>query len=260
MADKELTVVFWNIWERVQSGRHDDGTKLRRKFDHLIETYDPDAFGLNEVLVDMHTGESPILDYFRERGYYVYYSPFSPMSEPWMTGNAFISKRKPKHVGDHILGADYQAERLRGHKGYFVKAMEARLGVGSQEVTIIVNYLQALLPADWGIHIKHRRAYEKILSGIDYHKNIIVGGDFNETKYMLPWLRMPKHLHRRTGNLRNPTWRWDGQRRKIALANYDHIVWTKHSNLRLKKFEVLPRHPSDHAPLLGVFIIKSKHA
>lgn len=252
MPKNQLTVIFWNVWAWSQDGRRGDGSQLRNAIDELIKKYDPDIFGFNEILVDMNTGKSPVLDHMKTKGYFVHHSPFSPMTKPWMTGNAYVSKRKPTHITDHILGKDYQAERFRGHKDCYVKAIEAHTKVAGQDIAIIVPYLQALMPRDWGVHIKHRRAYEKVMADVP-HQNLIIGGDFNETKYMLPWLRLPKHLGRRTGTFRKPTWRWDGQRRKVARANYDHLVWNKDSNLRLKHFEVLPSYPSDHTPLLGVF-------
>jgi len=252
MANAELTIIFWNLWERAQSGRRDDGTKLKQALDRLVDTYDSDIFGLNEVLVDRQTGESPILDHLKSRGYHTHFAPFSPMSDKWMIGSAFVAKHKAHKILDHKLGPDTQADKQRGYPGHHVKAIEAHMKLGGEDVTIVVNYLAALVPLNWLTHVTHRGAYEKVLGAIE-HQNIIVGGDFNETKYMLPWLRMPKYLHHRTGSLHNPTWRWDGQRRKVAQANYDHMVWTKQSNLQLKRFEVLPRHPSDHAPLLGIF-------
>ena len=257
MAKPQLTIIFWNIWERVQSGRRDDGSKLQARFDQLIKTYDPDVFGFNEVLVDRKSNASPVLDYFKKRGYKTHFVPFSPISEQWMIGSAIISKQKPTKILEHILGPDTQADKERGYKGYHVSALEAHLKVGTEDVAVVVNYLAALAPLNWATHIKHRKSYEKMLDTIA-HKSVVIGGDFNETKYMLPWLRMPRHLKRHTGSLRNPTWRWNGRRRSIAAANYDNIVWTKHSKLHLKTFKVLPRHPSDHSPLLGVFIINDR--
>lgn len=255
MANANITVIFWNIWEQVQSGRRDDGSKLLARFDQLIATHDPDVFGLNEVLVHRQTNVSPVLDYFKKHGYKTHFAPFSPMSDTWMIGSALVTKQKPTKLVDHQLGPDTQANKARGYQGYHVKAIEAHLRFGGEDVAIVVNYLAALFFMNWTTHIRHRRSYERVLENVA-HKSVIIGGDFNETKYMTPWLRMPRHLQRRTGSVRNPTWRWNGQRRRFALANYDNILWTKQGKLHLEEFKVLPRTPSDHSPLLGIFSIR----
>jgi endonuclease/exonuclease/phosphatase (EEP) superfamily protein YafD len=252
-----ITVIFWNIWEQVQSGQRDDGAKLLARFDRLIEHHDPDVFGLNEVLVNRKTKASPVLDYFKKRGYYTHFAAFSPMSETWMIGSAFISKQKPAKITDHELGPDTQARKTRGYHGYHVKAIEAHLTYDTEDVAIVVNYLAALFFMNWSTHVTHRKSYEKVLDAVE-HRNIIVGGDFNETKYMAPWLRVPAHLEHRTGSLRNPTWRWNGQKRRIAQANYDKMLWTTNGSLRLKTFKILSRQPSDHSPLLGVFTVRDQ--
>lgn len=252
MSSRTITVIFWNVWERSQNGIHGDSTKLCNRLDDLIEQYNPDVFGFNEILVNRDTGSSPVLDHLKQQGYQIHFAPCSPMSSKWMIGNAFVSKQKPLKTIEHILGKDTQASRQRGYKGHYVKAIEAHVKVGDETISIIVNYLSSLLPLDWATHIKHRRAFEGILKTLE-HKSVIAGGDFNETKYMLPWLRLPKHLKRKTGTLHNPTWRLNGQKRQVAFANYDNLVYSVDSVLRLRTFKVLPRQPSDHSPLLGVF-------
>ena len=110
----------------------------------------------------------------------------------------------------------------------------------------------SISPLDWAAHRKHRRSYEQMVSGL-WDQNSIIGGDFNEPKYLLPWLRVPHYLEHRTGSLCNPTWRWNGSARMLASANYGHLLWTNDGDLTLREFKVLPRQPSDHAPLLGIF-------
>src|SRR6185436_7052361 len=102
--DIEFTVIFWNIWEAVQCGRIDDGTFLKQRLEQLIDEYDPDYFGLNEVLVDKQTGSSPVLDFFKSKGYYTHFTEFSPIHETWMIGSTLISKQKPSTVVEHPLG------------------------------------------------------------------------------------------------------------------------------------------------------------
>ncbi|HSX32329.1 MAG TPA: hypothetical protein VLF43_03640 [Candidatus Saccharimonadales bacterium] len=82
----------------------------------------------------------------------------------------------------------------------------------------------------------------------------IIGGDFNQFKFMPRMWGAKSIYHRATGTLFNPTWRLIG---KIPLvqANYDNIFWTKCDTLQLEEFKVLGRHPSDHAPLIARFAL-----
>lgn len=254
MPNKKLTVIFWNAWYHIQDGSRGDGTEVCARIHELIGQYSPDCFGLNEVAVNRTTGYSPIIELLRSQGYAVHFSPFSPVSDQWAVGSVFASRRQPKHVIEHRLGRDTQAER-RGYADCTVKAIEAHLEVKGQPVIILVNYLSSLAPLDWRTHITHRKSYDLLLGRLR-HDNLIIGGDFNETKYMISWLRTKKGLTRKTGSLFNPTWRWNGERKRIAFANYDHLLYASKGGLRLENFAVMNRWPSDHSPLLGVFSIK----
>ena len=254
MAKETITAIFWNTWFYVQNGRRDNGTELVKRLADLIYQHNPDVFGLNEVVVNRHDKSSPVISFLEKQKYHCYFANFSPVDDNWAVGNLLAAKYKPLHVSEHILGADSQAAR-RGYPGCSVKAISADLEYGPTTVTIVLNYMCSLYPYDWAIHYEHRKNYERLVGKIT-NRNLIIGGDFNETKYMLPWLRLPKHLKRKTGSLTNPTWRLNGKRAHLAFANYDNVVYCEDGSLKLKSFNVLHRTPSDHSPLLAVFEIK----
>lgn len=251
MPNELLTVVFWNVWCWSQDGKYGDGSELCKRLGQLIDTYDVEVFGLNEVAAAQN-GHCPVVEYLTQRGYHCYFAPFSTLSDNWEVGNLLATKVKPFEVKEHLLGPDTQAER-RGYPGQTVKALEGIFKQRSGQAYMVwVNYFSSLVPKDWGTHIAHRRQYEALIADIT-EPNLIIGGDFNETKYMLPWLRLPENLTSRTGTFRNPTWRWGGKRRRLLRANYDHLIYRNDGNLRLEHFAVLNRRPSDHAPLLAQF-------
>ncbi len=254
---RTLTIIFWNTWFHVQNGQRDNGQQLLRRLGYLIQEHEPDVLGLNEVLVSRHDGSSPVIDYLKSNGYFCHFAVISSIDADWLVGNLFASKNKPVSITEHVLGIDTQARR-RGYDNCDVKAIQGTIRIGDASITILVNYLCSLLPADWGTHIAHRRNYEKLVGSIK-NKNLIVGGDFNETKYMLPWLRLPRHLQRKTGTLFNPTWRLNGQKKYLAFANYDNMLYRKDGQLKLHTFKVLNRQPSDHAPLLAVFEVQPEN-
>lgn len=257
MKKEGLTIVFWNVWFYTQNGRRDNGHKLTERLEALITEYKPAVFGLNEVLVRRSDNYSQVIDFLAGHGYSCHFAPISPTDDEWLVGNLLASKLKPQSITDHVLGPDTQAMR-RGFPDCTVKAIKAEFVINKTAITVVVNYLCSLLPVDWGTHLVHRKHYEQLLASFNT-KNLVVGGDFNETKYMLPWLKLPSHLKRKTGTALNPTWRLNGQKRYLAFANYDHVLYSHRGNLRLQTFQVLDRQPSDHAPMLAVFEVLSQN-
>ncbi len=238
----------------VQNGQRDDGKQLINKLTLLINIYKPEFFGLNEVLINTKTQESPVISFLENNGYNVHFTPFSPLSKVWMIGSLLASKQQPLSIREHIQGPDTQAAR-RGYKGFSVKTIEGKFKFDGEDLYVVVNYLGNLIPLDWGTHITHRRNFNRFLKTIG-SKNIIIGGDFNEPKYMWTWLGLNKRLKRKTGNLWNPTWRLNGKLRNIFFANYDYILYSS-KNLSLTNFNVADRQPSDHAPIVGEFTFKT---
>lgn len=254
MKAANFTIIYWNTWYEMQNGKRDDGTLVCGKLDALIKNYSPAVFGLNEVFVHAN-GRSPVNDYLMSINYHIHFVPIVTLQNGSMIGSTFASKHKPTKVVDHILAGETPSN-TKWYKDYKAQLIETELRIGDCRVTILVNHLRVLIMKDWRVHIKQRKSYEAIVKNIE-NTNLIIGGDFNETKYMLPWWRTPKHLKRKTGSFYNPTWRPNGKKRLLLFANYDHMLYAANGRLTLKQFSVLGRRPSDHAPLLGQFEIST---
>jgi endonuclease/exonuclease/phosphatase (EEP) superfamily protein YafD len=251
----EFRVVFWNVW--MDGQLHAAGLRaLRDRLGQLIDRYDPDAFGLNEVIMDRTTGLSPVLQYLESRGYHTHFTVHSPDSHNTFMGVALASRRRPHQIVEPVLGPDTSAAK-RGLPGHEVRAIIADLPVGGVGATVkvVVNYWAHLVPYNWRTHQLHARSFHQAVTNLGDATPVIIGGDFNELKHMPAIRQLTQTFNRATGTLLQPTWRWNGQRRWLAQANYDHLLWSRQAGVELKDFQVLPIAPSDHAPLLGRFLI-----
>lgn len=246
--------MYWNIWLELQNGKRDNGDRLNHRFNELISSHNPDFFGLNELVVNTKTGRSVVKELLEDNGYTVHFVPFSNISPNLVVGSALAYKNKPRTIMNFVLGPDTQALR-RGFPEQSVSLIHGDFMVDGIPVTIIVNYLGNLIPLDWGTHIIHRRNFNQYLAQLS-SKNIIIGGDFNEPKYLWTWRKLPKRFSRHTGSFFNPTWKLLGKGSAPLQANYDYLLHTHSGRLVLKRFEVLDRHPSDHSPLLAIFSLK----
>jgi endonuclease/exonuclease/phosphatase family metal-dependent hydrolase len=249
-----FSAIFWNVWVESQltPGKVQS---LCARFDDLIDKHKPDVFGLNEVL--SHNGQElpPLLEHLQKRGYRTFFAPFSPESSGHFSGSAFASKIDPISIAVHELGPDKYGAR-RGHPGHTIKLIQARLLHAGVPVNIVVNYLAHLMPYNWAMHLKHHRAFRGVVRAPELQSATIIGGDFNQFKFM-PRLWGARSLYdRATGTFLHPTWRLLGGKLPILQANYDNVFWTKCGKLLLKEFQVLDRNPSDHTPLLASFVIK----
>lgn len=250
---EEFRVIFWNIWSESQL-TEPRLTVLCRRFDELIDGYAPDVFGLNEVAMNHATGRSRVLDYFRDRGYEVHFSPHGPDRSNLLMGSALVSRQKPVRVTEPVLGPDATATS-RGFPGYNITAIDADLPIASgSSVRVVVNYWAHLMPYNWRSHNVHTQALQQHLAEAAAHPRTIIGGDFNELKRMRAISRLSGIYHRATGSFLEPTWRWRGRRRFLVQANYDNVLWSRGPELRLREFKVLSRMPSDHAPLMAHFL------
>ena len=256
MTQPELTMVFWNTWLKNQDGTHPQDGRLQKRLDQLVQEYRPDIFGLNEVLVDAANGASPVLDHLAGLGYRIHFAPFSPHRGKWLIGSAFVSRVPGATATNRALGEDGYARR-QGYPGHTVQMITADVPFADTRLTVVVNYLTALYPQDLRTHARQSREYARVVADIE-HKNLVIGGDFNDFKYRLPWPHHPDRVRMHTGSLRHPTWLWNGQPWRLVRANYDHIIHRTDGDIQLERFEVLERSPSDHTPLLVTF--SRKHA
>jgi exonuclease III len=197
MRKQNFTIIYWNLWFEMQDGSRGDGSLLCQRLDELIKKYSPDAFGLNEAYAHTETGKSPVLDHLRKNGYHIHFCEFGQTANGWAVGSAIATKRKLKRVVSHSYGDNTQSKRRRfiNHQSQLI---EARLDFGGTEVTILVNHMCSPHLVDWGTHLRQRKGYRRLIASIK-NKNLIIGGDYNETKYMASWPRTPKNLKRKTG-------------------------------------------------------------
>ncbi len=251
MQRDSFTALFWNVWvESQQTAKRLQ--LLKNRFDTIIDTYQPHTFGLNEVLADKNN-ESSLLKHLEAQGYHTFFAPFSPEKNGVFSGSALVSRSKPKFIELHELGPDKYGA-VRGFPGHTIKLIQAQVAHGGQQVNVVVNYLAHLVPWNWNTHIGHHKAFRAVMRLPELQATTIIGGDFNQFKFMPRMWGAKSIYHRATGTLFNPTWRLIG---KIPLvqANYDNIFWTKCDTLQLEEFKVLGRHPSDHAPLIARFAL-----
>lgn len=247
-----FTTLFWNVWAENQltDARQQ---KLHAKLDQIIDKHQPNVLGFNEVLADCKTGESKLLKHLESRGYHTFFAPFSP-EKGQMVGSAFAYRTKQADISVHELGPDTSA-RMRGHPGHTVKLIRARIPHAGKQVQVVVNYLAHLVPYNWPTHMRHHRAFRSFAAEPGLQSNTIIGGDFNQLRFMPTLWGAKRHYHRGTGTIWHPTWKFLGFV-PIIQANYDNIFWTKSGNLQLDYFEVLDRAPSDHTPLVARFTLQ----
>lgn len=250
---KPFNALFWNVW--VDSQIADDKLQVMQgRLDHIITHYDPDVLGLNEVMAD-ENGNSKLLKHLEEQGYTTFFAPFSPERNGQFSGSALASRVKPQSIAAHELGPDNDAA-IRGYPGHTVKLIQAKLPHGDSHVNVVVNHLAHLVPWNIPVHLMHHREFLKLVGTPELQRTTIIGGDFNQFKFMPYMWGADSLYHRATGTFLNPTWRLLGGKLPILQANYDNIFWTKCGTLQLEEFEVLDRHPSDHTPLVARFTVE----
>lgn len=253
MAYDPFTALFWNVWvESQQTARKLQ--LLKNRFDAIIAAHQPETFGLNEVLADKD-GESSLLKHLEAQGYQTFFAPFSPEKNGRFSGSALITRSKPLLLQVHELGPDKYGA-IRGFPGHTIKLIQARVQHGSKHVNIVVNYLAHLVPWNWNAHLGHHKAFRTVMKLPELQSGTIIGGDFNQFKFMPRMWGAKSLYHRATGTLLHPTWKLAGKI-PIIQANYDNIFWTKCGTVQLDEFKVLDRHPSDHAPLIARFNLHS---
>jgi endonuclease/exonuclease/phosphatase family metal-dependent hydrolase len=246
---RALTTLFWNVW--VESQQTPVRLQLlKNRFDQIIASHAPDVLGLNEVLAEAD-GSSPLLKHLEEQGYHTSFAPFSPENNGRLSGSALASRLKPVEVTYHDLGPDKYGA-IRGFPGNTIKLIQATLPYDSRHINIVVNYLAHLVPWNWPAHLKHHKAFRSIMQLPALQAATIIGGDFNQFKFMPRMWGAKSLYHRATGSLLKPTWKLAGKI-PIIQANYDNIFWTKCGTLTLEEFRMLTRHPSDHTPLIARF-------
>ena len=252
MSKKPFTALFWNIWVESQITETKQRL-LKARIDDIIATHQPDAFGLNEVLADKN-GKSDFLNHLESMGYYTFFAPFSPERNGQFSGSALVSRIKPVFIRYHELGPDKYGS-IRGFPGHTIKLIRATLPHGKHDINIVVNYLAHLVPWNWAAHIGHHKEFRNLMKAPELQTKTIIGGDFNQFKFMPRMWGAKSLYHRATGSLFHPTWKFLGKI-PVIQANYDNVFWTKCGHIQIDKFHILDRHPSDHTPLVARFIVE----
>ncbi len=259
MARMKFSIVYWNIW--LDNQTHSTRAKaLLGALDSLIKKYEPDCFGLSEVLMPSSArSKSQILTHLKKRGYtHVHYLASGPWTQQWDIGDAIVSKYPLKKCGGITLGDHYTVEG-KDPSGQQAQAAEADV-VLSQETTVrvIVAHLMNLRIHKLPTHFKHQKSltghYSAKLQG---QTGVIAGGDFNEPTFM-PFSfarRNRRHLNVRTGSVHTPTWFKNANKQSLLRANPDKVFWSKNSDIQLDYFRVIADCTSDHRPLYARFLV-----
>jgi endonuclease/exonuclease/phosphatase family metal-dependent hydrolase len=250
-ATTPFTALYWNVWVESQLTARRLAL-LTNRFDAIVKAHRPDAFGLNEVIVNSN-GESPLLKHLEAKGYHTFFAPFSPEKNGHISGSALVSRMPPSDIEFHELGPDKYGA-VRGFPGHTIKLIRARVPHGKHQVNIVVNYLAHLVPWNWMAHAAHHKAFRTVMRLPDLQSATIIGGDFNQFKFMPRMWGAKSLYHRATGTILHPTWKLIGKI-PIIQANYDNIFWTKCGQIELDEFKMLERWPSDHTPLVARFTL-----
>jgi endonuclease/exonuclease/phosphatase family metal-dependent hydrolase len=254
-----FSIIYWNIWLDNQIHGKQKAKPLVEALDSLIETYDPDCFGLNEVLRQNSKQTPFVLDYLEKKGYeYSYYLASGPWTKEWNIGDAIVSKYPFTYTGGIVLGDHYTIDG-RDPDGTQAQAAEAEILLKKNvSVRVIAAHLMNLRVHKLPTHFRHQKSLALHIANAPQDINLIAGGDFNEFKVM-PFSfarKNRKYLHARTGVFPNMTWHKSARKRALLRANPDKLFWSKNDLLRLTDFKVIPDFTSDHKPLYAKFSIR----
>ncbi len=249
-----FSVLFWNIWLENQINGEANAGLLIGEFARLIERYNPDIIGLNELLQHIDHTEPYIVKLLKTHGYkYAHFAPASPYTHEWTIGSGVASKQPLSDLDEIELGYDTRADR-RGFPGHTVKAISCKVEIVDKTPTVIVSHLTCLR----GHTLKdHYQQSQKLKNYFETHaqQDTIIGGDFNEPSFMPKSFRkqVGHTMHHKSGSKLNPTWSHNAGKLTPLRANLDQLYWSRKSNFTLQKFEVIDSQVSDHKPLFAIF-------
>ena len=251
-------ILFWNIWLNNQVQGNKQVSKFLAELKRIIELYQPDFVGLNEVVQTEANRCPPVIEFLKQAGYhYTEFAPAFPIKGKIIGGACVASKYKLDQVQDIVLSNDTHAEK-KGFKNHTVKAIYANLQLCSgKNISVIVAHPLLLRLHTCRAHYEGTKKLKKLIQSPENFSNLIIGGDFNESIY---WPYSFKHavkkrLNHRTGSILHPTWSYNAHRVTPFRVNLDQLYWTKNSQLKLNKFQVDRTNISDHRPLIGNFEI-----
>ncbi len=252
----KFSVLFWNIWLDNQLEGRRNAQRLVAELNKIVGEYQPDYIGLNEVLQSVNEDSPFILDSLSASGYdHSHFAPSSPVNDDWMVGTAVCSRHPFLSKQNVLLGKDRFAES-EGFPGHTLKAVATKIALPQGKVIgFVAAHPVHLRPTFLRHHYKHTRTLADFLKQPEYSEDTILGGDFNEPRFMPFSFRQAnqKHLNHRSGPFWSPTWRHRASHLTPVRANLDKLFWTKKGSLRLLEFKVIRTDVSDHRPLFAVF-------
>lgn len=256
----EFSIIFWNIWLTNQIGGKEKQQQLFRKIDNIVQDYQPDCFGLNEVLRQTGENRPAIVDHLKKRGYqYDYYLPAGPWTDDCEIGDLLVSKHPIVDKQGIILGSHFDMNG-RDKSGRQAQAIQARVRLNQHfDITVIVAHLMHLRAHTLSTHFEHQRNLSCHVRGLTDTTALVMGGDFNEFNLMplsFSW-KNRRIFNNKTGSSLQPTWYKNAQEGALLRANPDKVYWFKNSSLELTEFEIISEYVSDHKPLYAKFLLKN---
>ncbi len=259
----EFRGVWWNVWLEARD-KPNGAQQIADKVARLIKEHDLDWICLQEVfrydywgkagdvvrLIEKTTGWH---GFFAAGSQYHYEKSISKAGSNYTDGIATFSKWPIKSNNIITLGpwAKGQKVGLEGRRMLLETTLETPAGqiiAGNTHWTRIHHQYRS-----------HRRSEMKIfyerISSLKTKTPYVVGGDFNTLPSHKIIKTLGQYLDLRTGTARKPTWLHTGKQRGILRCNLDYVGVLKNSGIEFVDFQLLNRQPSDHAPLLGQFIV-----
>ena len=252
----QITSLFWNTWLDNHIKSEERYHRLSGFLEDLLTEHQPDVIGLNEV-VAYRDNPPKLLANLEKHGYHTEYTVNSPLDNNWKIGSILASRYKMTDLQVHEIGEDVLATH-RGFPDNSIRQTFATIHASSEvKFTFGVVHLLALYPRAVAAHYRQAQPMADIMNKLARESQpVIIGGDFNEFR-LLPgsvYSRVKSNYHRQTGTVVWPTWSALGYALSPVRANYDHIYWSRgNDHIELSDFTVIKRHPSDHAPLVGIF-------
>lgn len=253
-----FSLLHWNIWLDNQLGSSKRMDTLLSEFDEIIERKKPDCICLNEVLSEKDSKQSVVINHLLNRGYvYIHHVVSGPWNKSYDIGDVIISRHPLSHNREIKLGRHLTVDGFAENK-IIAKAVASNINIKSEMLTVITAHLMHLRPHTLLTHFQHQSNLTKYLRELDALNRVILCGDFNEPSLM-PFSfnnKNSKIFRTKTGTFTNPTWYKKARKELLLRANPDKILWSKNSNVNLKRFEIVQSAISDHRPIFASFNIK----
>lgn len=221
----------------------------------MVDQYEPDFIGLNEVMQPTRGNPPFVLEFLKKSGYvHNHFAHPARFNDDWLVAAAFASRPEITAAKNIVVSKNGFAAK-RGYPGFDKEAISARVTLpGGRSLKIMVAHPLALLDAPKD-HYTAIKTLDRLLHSKEYASNTILVGDMNEWRFIPRSFRaaIADVMYHKTGSFAHPTWRHNGYRFTPIRANLDRLYWSKQSDFRLQDFRVLSSRASDHRPFLATF-------